>query len=122
MPIIDIYVGDDEQQRKRRRGKWLIPLLVGIGGALAVSQEKPPSPTPPKPVVAAPLAVVQPPAVAVEPTLVEAPAAPPPVPARIAVAPLLLDFGDGPLTPRLPAQLATTRNQAHQALAPPTPP
>ena len=117
MPIIDIYVGDDEQQRKRRRGKWLIPLLVGIGGALAVSQEKPPSPTPPKPVVAAPLAVVQPPAVAVEPTLVEAQAAPPQVPARIAVAPLLLDFGDGPLTRRLPAQLATIRNEGGQALA-----
>ena len=40
------------------------------------------------------------------PTLVKAQAAPPQVPARIAVAPVLLDFGDGPLTRRLPRRVS----------------
>lgn len=117
MPIIDVYVGEDEQRRKRKRGKWLLPLLVGLAAAFALGREKPPAPTvvAPPPVVAQPLPVVAQPA----PVVVEPPAttpAPPAEPARIAVAPAQLDFGDGPLTRGVPAQMATIRNDGGQPL------
>jgi hypothetical protein len=40
-----------------------------------------------------------------------------PLPARIAVGPARLDFGDGPLTRAVPAQMATIRNDGGQPLA-----
>jgi hypothetical protein len=116
MRVIDIYVGDDEQ-RKRRRGKWLIPLLVGLGAAYALGRDKPQVPAPPTPIVAPPPVVAQPAPVVAEPApVVETPPTPAAVPARIAVAPARLDFGNGPLTRGVPAQIAIIRNDGGQPL------
>jgi hypothetical protein len=120
MHSIDIYI-DDEQQRKRRRGKWLIPLIIGVSAALAVGGEKPIAPA--APVVIPPREVVRPQPVAVEPLPVPTPLtptptpAPPPLPGRLAVAPVSLNFGDGPLTRGIPAQMTTIRNEGEQPLS-----
>ncbi len=106
MHDIDIYL-DDEQQRKR--GKWLIPLLVGVSATLAFGRQKAPT----NPVVASTAAVVRPMPVA----SVETAATPLAAQERLAVAPALLDFGDGPSTRSLAPQLATVRNEGRQALA-----
>jgi hypothetical protein len=123
MHVIDIYVGENEQRRKRRRAKWLVPLIVGCGAALALGREKPaPAPAPvPKQVVAPAPAVVKPPPVEVVETstvAVDTQPPPPPVPAHMAVAPARLDFGDGPLTRGVPAQMAVIRNDGGVPLAP----
>ncbi|HKO58264.1 MAG TPA: choice-of-anchor D domain-containing protein [Thermoanaerobaculia bacterium] len=113
MPVIDIYFDSDEERRKRRRGKWLLPLLVGLGAALAFGREKPPAPTPPRP------AIVVPPPVVVQPraAVIAAPPVVTPTPPRMAIAPARLDFGDGPLTRGIPAQMASIRNEGGQPLA-----
>jgi hypothetical protein len=41
MHNIDIFVDGDDRDRKRRRGKWLLPLLVGVLAAFALGREKP---------------------------------------------------------------------------------
>ncbi|HXA20551.1 MAG TPA: choice-of-anchor D domain-containing protein [Thermoanaerobaculia bacterium] len=111
MHDVDIFLDDDEQQRKR--GKWLIPLFVGVSATLALGRQKVPTPMPSSHVVAPPPAVVQPmPAVSVKTA-----ATPQAAPGRMAVAPALLDFGDGPSTRSLAPQLATVRNEGKQALA-----
>jgi len=106
MPTLDFYFGEDEQQRKRRRAKWLIPLVAGLGAAMALGREKPPAPPAPPPpkhiVVPAPAPVVAPP----PPIVIEPP------PARLAVAPPRLDFGESPL-----AQIAIIHNEGGQPLA-----
>src|ERR1700686_1236748 len=107
MHDIDVYLDDDEQQRKR--GKWLIPLFVGVSATLALGRQKAST----NPVVASIPAVVQPmPVVSIERA-----ATPLALPARMAVAPAVLDFGDGPSTRSLAPQLATVRNEGKQALA-----
>jgi hypothetical protein len=107
MHDIDIYLDDDEQ--KRKRGKWLIPLFVGVSATLALGRQKAPT----SPVVASAPAVVRPmPVVSVE-TAATLQAAP----ARMTVSPALLDFGDGPSMRSLAPQLATVRNEGMQALA-----
>lgn len=106
MHDIDIYLDDDQQ---RKRGKWLIPLFVGVSATLALGRQKVPT----NPVVASTPAVVRPtPVVSVETV-----ATPQAAPSRMAVAPALLDFGDGPSTRSLAPQLATVRNEGKQALA-----
>ena len=118
MHSIDIYI-DDEQQRKRRRGKWLIPLIVGVSAALAVGGEKPTAPPQPTPFVIPPREVVRPqsePVVELLPVPTQTLPTPPPLPGRIAVAPVRLDFGDGPLTRGVPAQMTTIRNEGEQPL------
>jgi len=110
MPVLDFYVDVDEQQRKQRRAKWLIPLVAGLGAAMVLGGEKPPAPPAPKPVV-----VVPPPRIVAPPSVVE-----PPAPARIAIAPLRLDFDDSPSTRTIPAQIATIRNEGGQPLARPS--
>jgi hypothetical protein len=104
MPVIDIYLDCGEERRKRRRGKWLIPLIVGLGAALALGREKPRPPI-----------IVQPPPAPVATPPAAAPA-PPPIPARIVVTPARLDFGDGPLRRGVAAQMATIRNEGGQPL------
>ena len=105
MHDIDIFLDDDEQ---RKRGKWLIPLFVGVSATLALGHQKAPT----NPLVAAAPAVVRPmPVVSVETT-----ATPQAAPARMAVTPAFLDFGDSPSTRSLAPQLATVRNEGKQAL------
>ena len=121
MHTIDVYVDEDDRRRKRRRGKWLLPLLVGVMAAFALGREKPPDPAPPKPVVVPPppieqqTAVTPPaPAPALE-TVAPVPTAPL-IPAHLAAGPLLLDFGEGPLTRGVPARMVTIRNDGGQPL------
>jgi hypothetical protein len=125
MHNIDIFVDGDD--RKRRRGKWLLPLLVGVVAAFALGREKPPvirgapasSPagpaasSPPSPVRGAETAPGQP---AGRQRSAVDPPPPPLLPPRLAAGPLRLDFGDGPLTRGVPAQMATIRNDGGQPL------
>jgi hypothetical protein len=125
MPNIDIYVGENKERRKRRRSKWLIPIFVGIGAALALGREKPPAPVPPRPVVTTTTSTVTvtettstSTATLTETTsTIDTSTTPVPAPGHIAVTPALLDFGDGPLTRGVPAQMATIRNDGSQRLA-----
>ncbi len=113
MQNIDIYVGEDEERRKRRRGKWLIPIFVGIGAALALGREKPPALVVPRPVVPTATVVTETTST-IDTTTATAST---PTPGHIAVTPTLLDFGDGPMTRGVPAQMAMIRNDGSQALA-----
>src|SRR5438045_6790502 len=90
MRRIDVYLEDDERRRKRGR-KWLMPLIVGLGAALALGREKPVAPPPSKPVVVLPT-VSNSPAVKPETTPAQSPPVPPPPApqARIALAPAVL--------------------------------
>ena len=105
MHDIDIFLDDDEQ---RKRGKWLIPLFVGVSATLALGHPKAPT----NPVVASTPAVVRP----VPVVSVETAATPQAAPARMAVTPAFLDFGDSPSSRSLAPQLATVRNEGKQAL------
>ena len=138
MQTLDIYVGETERRRRKRRGKWVVPLIVGAAAALALTRETPlhegdaPSKTV-KRIVAPParVAVVQTPPTMPTTLTAQAPPAttsttapvattPPPVvvaPAHVAVAPSRLDFGEGPPTRGVPAQLATIRNDGGEPLA-----
>jgi hypothetical protein len=115
MATIDLYIDGDERRRKRRRGKWLLPLFVGVIAAYTAGRQKP--------AAIAPVALtvgLQKPAIAVQAPpgdIAPAPAPVPPAPpARLAVGPLRLDFGDGPLTRGVPAQMAVIRNDGGQPL------
>jgi hypothetical protein len=111
---IDIYIDDDEP-RRRRRAKWLIPLLIGVLVAMAVQREKPlprAAVIPPARIIYVPIAVPTPP-----PTPHPPAPPPPPLPAHVVVTPLRMDFGDTPLAGTLPPKLATIRNDGGQPLA-----
>jgi len=114
VPTIDIYFDDEEL--RRRRGKWLIPLLIGVLVAVALQREKPPTVpiTPPERVryrvVFATLPSATPPLVLPSPT-------PPPLPAHLFVTPSRIDFGDALLAGRLPAKMATISNDGGQPLS-----
>jgi hypothetical protein len=120
MPTVDIYIDDDDRQRRKRRGKWLVPILVGLVAAYALGREKPIAALPPKPVVVPPPVIATaPPVVETPPVVVETPPAvgeAPPLPAKLAVGPVRLDFGDGPLPRAMPAQMAIIRNEGGQPL------
>ncbi|HET7433535.1 MAG TPA: hypothetical protein VFN10_02350 [Thermoanaerobaculia bacterium] len=118
MPILDVYLGDNERRRKRRRGKWVIPLVIGIGSAIVLTRT---TPAPPRTTVPPPrLAVAQPqlpplviPTQTQTSTQTSSPPQPAPLPAtaaHIVVTPPRLDFGDGAFARAVPAQLATIRN------------
>lgn len=122
MPVVDIYVGEGEARRRRRRRKWIVPLIVGVGAAFALGREKTVVPVPPpQPVVVGPLKsrpIVFEPSVerSIAAVPVTAPATPLPLPGRLAVEPVRLDFGDGPLARGVAAQLSTIRNDGEQPL------
>jgi hypothetical protein len=111
MRTISFYLGAVESERKRRRSKWLLPLLIGVLAAYAVSRPKAPAivvEPPPIPVVTIPAPIP------IAPIPVPLPLPPPPPPpAHAAVAPPLIDFGNGA---RTPARLATIRNDGGQPI------
>lgn len=123
MPTIDVYI-DDERRRKRRRGKWLLPLLVGLIAALALGREKPrvapPPVAPPPPITntvvnTATTVTIEPPPGNDTATTTSEPL-PPALPAHLVVRPARLEFGDGPLARGVPAQMAIIRNDGGQPL------
>lgn len=126
MPTVSFYLGGRDEARRRKRSKWIVPLIVGLGAAYAVARTNDapavvPPPVVPVPVIAEPappanetappvvIASVAPPTT----TSVEVPATPPP-PARPVFAPPRIDFGD---SGRAPAQLATVRNDGGLPIA-----
>lgn len=125
MPTVSIYV-DGESERKRKRSKWAIPLIVGLAAAYAVSRtrdEPVVAPPPPPPVVTETIAPVDTVAETIVPaattsSAVELPAdpipVPPPTPARPVFSPSRIDFGEGG---RAPAQLATVRNEGGEPIS-----
>jgi hypothetical protein len=123
MHTITVYLAESEK-RKRKRSKWVIPILVGLVAAFAFGR--------PKARIEEPVAVVAPPPVVVttvaeepvvevpviETPIVEEPPAPPPaLPAHAVVTPARLDFGDGPMNRGVAPQLATLRNDGGQPIA-----
>jgi hypothetical protein len=122
MHLLDVYVSGCEC--RRRRGKWLIPIVVGIVAALALRENAaPPVEMPRKQMPVEQTQVAIPPGEVTpkkqfEPQLpqkVDPP--PPPLPARLTVTPKRLDFGDGPLSRGVPAQFAVIHNEGEQPLS-----
>ncbi|HYC60993.1 MAG TPA: choice-of-anchor D domain-containing protein [Thermoanaerobaculia bacterium] len=124
MRTISFYLGGGESERKRKRSKWIIPLIVGLIAAYAVAQT---GATGSQPVVVPPVAPppIDPPRRAESPSvqmapveiapnpIVVPPPPPPPAPARPVFSPSRIDFGDGG---RAAAQLATVRNDGGQPI------
>jgi hypothetical protein len=142
MPNIDIYVGEDEERRKRRRGKWLIPIFVGIGAALALGREKPSASVTPSGVVSSSSRgafdrggradnnadhtsrtdtsqtdTSRTDTSQTSTSQADSSTTSVPAPGHIVVTPASLNFGDGPLTRGVPAQMATIHNDGSQPLA-----
>jgi len=117
VPTIDIYI-DDDALRRRRRGKWLIPLIVGLFVAIAVQREKAAvrvATAPPPQIIYEKVYVTQPPVSSQTATVTQAIVQP--LPAHIAATPARIDFGEIPPAGRPPAQMATIRNDGGSPIA-----
>lgn len=124
MRTFTLYLGESERKRRRRRSKWMIPLLVGfIAAAFAFGRPKAPTEELPLPIAASPAEVVTTEiATATLETPVVAPAVPivpppPALPAHAVVTPARVDFGDGPMNRGVAAQLVTLHNDGGQPIA-----
>jgi hypothetical protein len=122
MHTITVYLAESEK-RKRKRSKWVIPILVGLVAAFAFGRPKARIEEP-IPIVAPPVGVTpnaEPPAAEVPlvdtPAVEEPPVPPPAPPAHAVVTPARFDFGDGPMNRAVAPQLATLRNDGGQPIA-----